>query len=87
MSYDNNNSYTVTGNIKAIDKDFHIPQSKMNKLIMDYLVTGTSSVNIVLKRSFTRVLDAIIHCQRLKWLLTVVLRKNGDTLRIKRCKT
>lgn len=45
MSYENNNTYSVSGNhtlTQWADKNLQIPQSKMNKLIMDYLVTGKS---------------------------------------------
>lgn len=51
MSFENNNislsSNHTASNHKTIDlnqwadKNFQIPQSQMNKLIMDYLVTGT----------------------------------------------
>lgn len=50
MSFENNNSYTLNQPPKSpdwSDKNFQIPQSKMNKLIMDYLVTGNRDVTTV----------------------------------------
>lgn len=55
MSFENNNNISLSSShitnhtAKPIDinqwADKNIPQSKMNKLIMDYLVTGKSTLH------------------------------------------